>query len=620
MKQPIVRGKCRRIFRSAFGCVPICLLLLLPRLGFGAVTVSGTVVNQTWIQANSPYVVVGDILVEGLTIEPGVLIHFQGNYVFEVAGVLTALGTEPMPIVFTQTNNAGGWQGIYFNSSAPGSKLEHCHIEGSINSGIRITNSLPVLRQCTIANNSSPSSGGGISADMVTGDLLIEDCTIANNRARFQGGGINAIMHGNTLRMAGCTVSGNIANPTNAAGTYLGGGIRVEGDSSLNRCVISNNVCNSCAETFAERQSSGGGIYSSAGHAVLRNCLIRNNQSQAFCCGSFTSCRAYGGGFYLDSGSLTALNCILLLNIASGGSSSIGGGVYIDSGALAVNVVNCSIAYNNTEGLAAAGGTVMLLNSILYFNANGGAQISGMPNVTYSDVQGGFPGTGNKDVNPVFESFANLRIVPGSPCIDMGDPSLIYNDTCRPPSLGTVRNDMGAHGGPGGCCWSGPCSPPEILTQPQSQVTCIGRDATFCVTAEGDQPLSYQWRSNGVDITGATDPCYTISNVQSNSAGNYSVIVANFYGSITSSNAPLTVTPACLSIDLQAVSTDLYARLTIEGVVGQTYRVEYVLNLMETNNWIFLTNIFQATPEIMWTDTTEAVLRPSKFYRVIPVP
>ncbi|MHA2100651.1 MAG: choice-of-anchor D domain-containing protein, partial [Candidatus Kariarchaeaceae archaeon] len=41
----------------------------------------------------------------------------------------------------------------------------------------------------------------------------------------------------------------------------------------------------------------------------------------------------------------------------------------------------------------------------------------------------------------------------GSQCIDAGDPDSSYNDVCFPPSLGTERNDMGAHGGPGGCGW-----------------------------------------------------------------------------------------------------------------------------------------------------------------------
>jgi hypothetical protein len=44
-------------------------------------------------------------------------------------------------------------------------------------------------------------------------------------------------------------------------------------------------------------------------------------------------------------------------------------------------------------------------------------------------------------------------IAPGSPCTDRGHPAPEYEDACSPPSLGTARNDVGAHGGPGACSW-----------------------------------------------------------------------------------------------------------------------------------------------------------------------
>src|SRR5687767_952133 len=56
-----------------------------------ATPVCGTIVNQTWHRTNSPYRVTCDIFVAGLTIEPGVVILVESNYVFEVAGVLKAL-------------------------------------------------------------------------------------------------------------------------------------------------------------------------------------------------------------------------------------------------------------------------------------------------------------------------------------------------------------------------------------------------------------------------------------------------------------------------------------------------------------------------------------------------
>ena len=75
--------------------------------------VSGTIVNATWDPTGSPYCVVGDILVAGLTIEPGVEVLFLGNYVLEVGGVLTAIGTEQDSIIFTKVDTVDGWQGVF---------------------------------------------------------------------------------------------------------------------------------------------------------------------------------------------------------------------------------------------------------------------------------------------------------------------------------------------------------------------------------------------------------------------------------------------------------------------------------------------------------------------------
>src|SRR6266571_3745271 len=70
----------------------------LPKAALADTFVSGTITGQTWTKANSPYRVIGDIQVALLTINPGVAVYFEGNYVFEVDGFLTAVGSGPEPI------------------------------------------------------------------------------------------------------------------------------------------------------------------------------------------------------------------------------------------------------------------------------------------------------------------------------------------------------------------------------------------------------------------------------------------------------------------------------------------------------------------------------------------
>ena len=81
----------------------------------------------------------------------------------------------------------------------------------------------------------------------------------------------------------------------------------------------------------------------------------------------------------------------------------------------------------------------------------------------------------------------------------------------------------------------------SIITQPQSQTVLWGTNATFWVAASGPAPLSYQWRFNGTNLAGANWTNLTIVNVQQANAGNYSVVVSNASGSITSQVAVLSL-------------------------------------------------------------------------------
>jgi len=82
---------------------------------------------------------------------------------------------------------------------------------------------------------------------------------------------------------------------------------------------------------------------------------------------------------------------------------------------------------------------------------------------------------------------------------------------------------------------------PSIDTQPSSLVVTQNDAATFSVAASGDAPLTYQWQKNGNDITGATTNPFVIPSAQSLDQGNYTVVVSNSFGSVTSAVATLTV-------------------------------------------------------------------------------
>jgi hypothetical protein len=84
-------------------------------------------------------------------------------------------------------------------------------------------------------------------------------------------------------------------------------------------------------------------------------------------------------------------------------------------------------------------------------------------------------------------------------------------------------------------------NPPSITTQPSSQTVTAGSNVTFTVVAAGTPMLTYQWKKNGTNISGATSASLILTNVQTTNNGSYTVVVTNAVGSATSSTATLTV-------------------------------------------------------------------------------
>jgi alpha-tubulin suppressor-like RCC1 family protein len=83
--------------------------------------------------------------------------------------------------------------------------------------------------------------------------------------------------------------------------------------------------------------------------------------------------------------------------------------------------------------------------------------------------------------------------------------------------------------------------PLAITSQPGDQNIYEGDDAVFAVAAVKNGPFNYQWRFNGGNLPDQTNATLALSIVSTNQAGIYSVLVANPYGSMESSNAQLTV-------------------------------------------------------------------------------
>jgi predicted outer membrane repeat protein len=273
----------------------------------------------------------------------------------------------------------------------------------------RFAGNLAVLTNCTFSGNTSIVAGAGVHNFYC--DSVLTDCVIEDNLTVPGASGGGGICNDQSLAtLTSCTFSGN--STSNGAG----GGLfnRENSDANVLDCVFTNNSA----------YYHGGGMYN-RGKAMVVNCTFSGNSGHLY---SHSS----GGGiadYYGDW--LTLVNCVF-----SGNSAGFGGGMF-NRRSDYVNVVNCTFS-GNSATLDGDGGGIynrdckpVITNCIIWGNI--GDQIynyysTADPNVTYSCVQGSYPGTGNISSNPLF-SGSNLYLQNGSPCIDAGNNDALPPDT-----------------------------------------------------------------------------------------------------------------------------------------------------------------------------------------------
>jgi hypothetical protein len=114
-------------------------------------------------------------------------------------------------------------------------------------------------------------------------------------------------------------------------------------------------------------------------------------------------------------------------------------------------------------------------------------------------------------------------------------PQLSTGSGSAAPSISTQQATIALAG-------TGVSAAPAITTQPASETVPTGQTASFSVTSSGVAPLSYQWNKNGTPISGATSSAYTTPAVAASDSGSqFSVVVSNSAGNVTSNVATLTV-------------------------------------------------------------------------------
>ena len=340
---------------------------------------------------------------------------YQENINFLGKDILVTAAVGPTATTIDGSLNAQPTV-LFSTGSSRAARLEGFTITGGSNpgvtatnvgGGIRINGASPTVRGCIVRNNTAGAYGGGIGAtDNPGGQVtspLIDACIIqdnAANQASFaSGGGIAMGGFGTGAppslgEIRNCTIRRNTANTR-------GGGVLLLYNA---RCTIDSNRIhgNMTLGTTGNLDGGAGIFFSLNAVATITNNRIWHNISNS-----------NGGGikFFNVTGGLIVNNTII---------DNTGGGIagFANAGAFGVNVVanvaNCIVWNNGGSG---------------EFAFTGLDQVAQPPgaNVSFSDVAGGFPGTGNINVAPMLlnAGSGNHRLAAGSPCHDTGNSSAL---------------------------------------------------------------------------------------------------------------------------------------------------------------------------------------------------
>ena len=179
-----------------------------------------------------------------------------------------------------------------------------------------------------------------------------------------------------------------------------GGGVRVAaGSPSFTDCTFRSNIA----------EQAGAGLSAGSVTSIqVSRCVFRNN----------TVNNTTGGGGIEATDNTTIVNSVVSQNAPNGMNFSGGGNSFI----------NTTVANNASYGIALFLNPNTIVNSIVYSNPTGAIFLgfSGIATVSYSDVEGGFAGTGNTGANPLFVGApGDLRLGSGSPAIDSGNNAAV---------------------------------------------------------------------------------------------------------------------------------------------------------------------------------------------------
>ena len=313
------------------------------------------------------------------------------------------------------TSSGSGFGGAAYNDDSHAVYVD-CLFERNVATGSQkdagggaICNhrSHPTLTNCTFRGNVALRSRGGCLYNFVGSDAILTGCRFEANVSEYGGAIYNLT---SSPKLTDCLFVGNKATNGGPGGAIVND---TGASPTLTNCLF-----------FANTAEGGGAIYSGwNSKPVLVNCLFSANRAVT------------GGAIHNTTAQPQLANCTFSRNVAD----DKGGAIYSFSSQ--GGITNCICWDNQPDQIAADATRYMSTNNI---------------------IQGGWPGPTNLDANPLFvdadgpDNIAgteddDLRLLPGSPCIDAGANSVfvlsVATDLAGGPRIENGTVDIGAYEG-----------------------------------------------------------------------------------------------------------------------------------------------------------------------------
>jgi len=411
----------------------------------------GSIHNDTTWTADT-LIITGNVLIDSnvtLSILPGTFIHIIGYFSIQSYGAIHAIGSISDSIIFTHLDSfdhadtsttKGGWHGIRFlpRSSTDTSFFKYCRIE----------NGKAIVPGSWIPYWDKPDNRGGNIYAVDFGSIVIENSYIGNGRSKAEGGGL-FFEDGNYVLIENCHFKHNRC--------YIeGGGAAI---LKVNNLYIRQNLFNyNKVLDVGPDYITGGGAAIFIRYALGYDAYARIESNRVF--NNYSPFSMIGDGYY---------NADVINNIIC---NNFGHGIY-NAHYFNHRVYSNNIIVNNA-GMGIGGITILsphvkLYNNIIrenymypdnlleqiYFTGDQN------PQVNYCNVQLGYEGEGNVDLEPLFVDptegagldydglAADWSLLDSSPCVNTGTPdttglNLPATDLLGNPRIYGIRVDMGA--------------------------------------------------------------------------------------------------------------------------------------------------------------------------------